>query len=406
MRMASDRLHVPRSRIRAAAVLCLLSLSACLEGGDNPFAGRGGNVGEVAFGASSLAWFTPDPVGGWTMVPLLNGSHVYFERDLQVGGGQVIAPAEIIALDRATGEEAWHSPMTTAENAAMAGGRLGAVWGSLSIFDPANGARLHTYRFGETSLNGNVASDGARFYTATHDGHAVAVDPATGAAAWTTDLAGGESTAGFGVAVSGEAVAVTLKHFAAAQPDRDSGFVAVLDRATGAVRWRTRIEGVADPGIVEEPVIVGGLVIVVTQGHDVRAFDLQTGAPRWSFDASYATGDQEYGSNGLAACDGRVIVPTGNLGLAAVDAATGTLRWRVSNVDGGSLLGVQCSHGTVLALGAGLAVYDAATGARRAEYPRRQPPSDGREFTITGAVSDGEFLYVATTYGYAKVEAP
>jgi outer membrane protein assembly factor BamB len=405
MRFVSDRRPRSRTCIRAGAALCLLALSACFDG-SNPFAPRGGNVGEVAFGASSLAWFTPDSAGGWTMVPLLNGSHVYFERDMQVANGQATAPPEMLALDRATGQEQWHTPMTTAENAVMAGGRLGAVWGSLSIFDPANGARLHTYRFGETSLNANVASDGARFYTATHDGHAVSVNPATGAAVWTTSLAGGEDTPGFGVAVSGEAVAVTLKHFGVSQVDRDTGIVAVLNRATGAVRWRTRIEGAADPGIVEPPVIVGGLVIVVTQGHDVRAFDLQTGALRWSFDASYASGDAEYGSNGIAACDGRVVVPTGNRGIAAVDAATGTLQWRVSNTDGGSLIGVQCSHGSVLALGGGLRVFDAATGARRAVYPRREPPTTGREFMITGVANDGEFLYVATTYGYAKVRAP
>ena len=63
-------------------------------------------------------------------------------------------------------------------------------------------------------------------------------------------------------------------------------------------------------------------------------------------------------------------------------------------------------HDGVLALGGGLRVFDAATGARRAVYPRREPPFNGREFMITAVANDGEFLYIATTYGFAKVRAP
>jgi glucose dehydrogenase len=66
----------------------------------------------------------------------------------------------------------------------------------------------------------------------------------------------------------------------------------------------------ANPGIVEPPVIVGEVVIVVTQVHDVRAFDPRTGAPRWRADVSFAA--REWASEGLA-CEGLVIVPTGDL---------------------------------------------------------------------------------------------
>ncbi|HEX6910765.1 MAG TPA: PQQ-binding-like beta-propeller repeat protein [Longimicrobium sp.] len=402
MRSTAPRLSVSR----AAAALWLLALSACFEGGDNPFTPGGGNAGTAAFGAEALEWWTPDSIGGWTMVPLLNGPNVYFERDMQVAGGVVTRSAELVALDRADGGEVWSSPIITASNAVVAGGRIGPVWGSLPIFDPATGTRLHTYRFGETSLSGTVASDGARFYATTHDGYAVAVNPATGTAAWETNLAGGANTAGFGVAVAGEAVAVTLKHLAASTADRDSGIVAVLERGTGAVRWRTRVQS-NDPAIVEPPVVVAGMVIVVTQGHDVRAYNLQTGALVWSFDASAAPGTGEVASHGLAACEDLVVVPTGGMGLVALTATTGAPRWQLGDIGGGSLLGVQCENGRVLALGGGLRVFNAYTGARLAVYPRREPPPlNGRSFTITGAVSDGEFLYVATSHGYAKVQAP
>lgn len=395
------RFHPFRS---AAAGLVLFALSGCLW--DTPLTPReDARVGEVAFGRSALVWFTDDSAGGGSMKPVLNGAHVYFEREVSRRGGTYDSPSQLIALGRGTGAEAWASPMTAAHNAAVAGGRVGAVWGSLVIVDPATGARRHQYIVPQTTLNTNVATDGARFYAATHDGRAVAVDPATGATVWETELAGGRTLSGFGVSVAGEAVAVSLKYFAWRAPDVDSGFVAVLDRGTGALRWRARIQGAADPGVVEAPQIVGDVVIAVTQGHDVRAYDLQTGALRWQLDASFASADTEYGSRGLASCDGMVIVPTGNLGVVALDAATGAVRWRLGDLGEGSLYSLQCSHGTVLTLGAGLRVFDARTGQRLAAYPRDEPVTE-REFWINSVVRDADHLYVGTTYGFAKVRAP
>jgi len=389
----------------AVALASLLALSGCL--GDLFLPGEARTprgVVEAAFGKDRVQWFTEDESGGWTMRPALDGSRVYFERDVQVADGAASVPPSLVALDRATGEVLWHSPMTTAENAVLAGGRVGTVWGALSIFDPANGARTGTYLFGQTPLNGNLASDGARFYVTSHAGHVIAVDPATGQPVWHTNLAGGVDTPGFGSAVAGDGVAVVLKHFGTSTHP-DTGIVAVVERATGAPRWRTTVQGAADPGLVDPPVVVGDLVIVATQGHDVRAFDLRTGALRWQADVTFAT--QEYGSNGLAECEGLVVVPTGDLGLAALDAATGALRWKRGDLQEGSLFGVQCSHGTVMTRGSvGLQLFEASTGVRLARYPVRDPGSAGREFWITSVVRDEQFLYVGTTYGFVKVTAP
>lgn len=393
--------HPPRFRA-ATAVLGLLALAGCWDSPFDPDENQ--PVGEAAFGRA-LAWFADDSAGGGSMRPLLNGAHVYFERDLAGMGGTPASPSQLIALDRQSGAEAWASPMTAAHNVAVAGGRVGAVWGSLVIVDPATGARRHQYIVPQTTLNTNVASDGARFYAATHDGRAVAIDPATGATVWATDLSSSGATSGFGVSVAGEVVAVSLKHFGMSAADRDSGFVAVVERATGALRWRRRIEGAADPGVVDAPLIMGDVVVAVTQGHDVRAYDLATGALRWQMDASFASPDTEYGSRGLAGCEEMAIIPTGNLGLMAVDAGTGRLHWRLGNLGEGSLFSVQCSHGTVLTLGAGLRVLDARTGSPRATYPLDEPAGN-REFWINSVARDAEYLYVGTTYGYAKVRAP
>ncbi len=381
----------------------LLALAAC-DTPLGPLAGGGGTAADQAFGAAHVRWFIPDPVGGWTMHPALAGPYVYFERDLHLSStGAVLDRAQLVALDRETSAEVWAQPIVTGENAVVAGDVIGAMWGSLPMFHRLTGAPLPVFRYGQQSLSGNAATNGTHFYLLTHDGHALALDPGAGTPRWDTDLAGANSATGFGVAVADGVLAVTLKHFGSAAAPGNSGIVAVLDARTGAVRWRAAVGDGHDPGITDPPVIIGDRV-VTRGGSDVRAWDLRTGAPRWRFDAR-GSGVQ-YSGSGLASCEGLVISPTGDLRIAALDAVTGSVRWKAAAQDLGSLMSLECSHGTVLARGSGLAVYDARDGARRARYPIRDPYDGRREFMIAAATRDAGFLYISTTYGYVKVDAP
>jgi outer membrane protein assembly factor BamB len=339
------------------------------------------------------------------MRPHLAGSHVYFERDLELGrNDQVVNRAQLVALDRETGALQWAQTMGTANNAAVAGNVVGAVWGSLAMFDRATGAPLPLFRYGATSLSGNVVTDGARFYVTTHNGHVLAVNPATSAAEWDADLAGPGMTVGFGAALHGELLAVTLKHFGSRMAPGDSGIVAVLDRTAGTVRWRASVGDGHDPGITGPPVVAGELLVTRSGGHDVRAWELTSGTPRWRFDARGS--GAAYSGSGLAVCEGLVIAPTGDLGIVALDAATGRVRWKAAAADLGSLSSLECSYGTVLALGSRFAVYDARSGTRRARFPIRDPHLSEREFMIAAVARDAEFLYVSTTDGWAKITAP
>jgi len=388
----------------AIAFALLLPLAACARV-LLPSANDGARAADLAFGAARVRWYTPDRVGGWTMRPEPAGSHVYFERDLELSGsGQVVSRAQLVALDRETGALSWAQTMGTAENAAVAGNVVAAVWGSLPMFDRANGAPFAVFRYGAMSLSGNVVTDGTRFYVTSHDGHALAVNPATGAADWDTGLAGPGSAAGFGSVLHGDLLAVTLKRFGTATAPGDSGIIAVLDRATGAMRWRVAVGDGREPGITDPPVVAGDL-LVTRGGHAVRAWDLRSGAPRWRFDAT-RSGGVTYGGSGLAVCEGLVIAPTGDLGIVALDAATGAVRWKAAASDLGSLSSLECSYGTVLALGSQFAVYDARSGTRRARFPIREPVVGERQFMIAAVARDAEFLYVSTTYGWAKITAP
>jgi outer membrane protein assembly factor BamB len=381
---------------------CAFALGGCLrdvffppDRGDPPR-----EVIENAFGRDRVQWFA-EGLGTGPMRPLVDGSRVYFGGSTP--GGDPALPA-VEALDRATGALLWRGVANLGSHAVLAAGRVAIASGSLVLLDTATGQYSGAYAALDRSLAGQVASDGARLYGTTHDGYVLALDGATGQVRWQTPLAGGANTTGFGAAAAEGAVAVVLKHFSPTA-QADSGIVAVLEPATGAVRWRTAVQA-TDAGIVDPPVIAGGLVIVATQGHDVRAYDVRTGAPRWQADVTFAT--QELSSSGLAACGGMVVAATGALGMVALDAATGAERWRRGDLDEGSMYGIQCSHGTVLVTGwARLQVFDAATGARRAVYPSRDPGfSGGREFRISGVARDEQFLYVATSLGAVKVTAP
>lgn len=361
-------------------------------------------LGERIFGAGKVHWFIPDSVGAWTMHPLLDGSQVYFNRSRPISAtGAVLGPAELRAMDRATGALVWKGTIVSAMNAAVAGNMVGAVWGSLPIFDRATGVRTHLFSFAPTSLSSNVVSDGIRFYVGSHDGHVLAVNPTSGAVVWNQRLAGGLSTVVHGLGVSDDALAVTLKHFRTAGEKSDSTIVAVLDRQTGALRWRRAFAAPPGSDGVQIPIIANGQVIFATHRHEVYAFDLATGVPRWHRNVAFST--VPYGSNGLDVCDGMVIMATGDLGLIAMAETSGATRWRLPDLRDGSLARLECSYGTVLVGGSSLHVFDARTGALRARYPVREP--DGpREFYIASVTRDAESLYVGTTYGYARVAAP
>ncbi len=389
------------------AVCSLVPLSACdAPTGPAELPRRVDLIAEGVFGRESLRWFIPDSAGAGTMDPLLDGPRIYFDREEWVSpSGKLLGLRDLRALDRSSGALLWKRPIISAINAALAGDRVGVVWGSLATAKRVSGAEPRDYSYGPTSLSGNVVSDGTRFYVGTHDGHVLAMDP-TGTIAWDRGLAGGPSTPVFGLALSGDVLAVTLKHFRRSAAEGDSAIVALLDRATGALRWRVGLAGASgDAAVVQRPVITTGLVVAVTEQHDVHALDQESGAVRWQKSVQY--GSSLDPSRGLSACGGLVVVATGDMGLTALDATSGTERWRVRDLGAGPLRRLECSHGTVLAHGYGPAmhVFDARTGTVRARYPRRMPDA-ARGFFITSATRDETALYVGTSYGFAKVAAP
>ncbi|MGY6410186.1 MAG: outer membrane protein assembly factor BamB family protein [Alkalilacustris sp.] len=172
--------------------------------------------------------------------------------------------------------------MASGGGLALGAGRLfvTSAYGLLVALEPASGAVLWSRRF-EAPLTAPPAVADGRVFVVGSDGTGWAIDAATGQALW--QLPGVPSAAGM---VGGAAPAVAggrvLMPFA-------SGDVVGASAATGAQDWRTRVAGqrlgrtaalVTD--IAGDPVVVDGTVFVGNRSGRVAALDAASGAIRWS----------------------------------------------------------------------------------------------------------------------------
>ena len=127
-------------------------------------------------------------------------------------------------------------------------------------------------------------------------------------------------------------------------------------------RLWTASAGKGDPrlGIGQRPAIADGRVYAAAVEGGVRAFDLATGAPVWTFPSDLRL------SGGPGAGDGLVVVGSLEGDVVALDAATGAQKWtaKVSNevlaapAIGGGLVFVHSNDGRLTA-------FDAGSGERR-----------------------------------------
>ena len=227
------------------------------------------------------------------------------------------------------------------------------------------------------------------------DGGVRAVDGATGELLWYSQLLGigeGEEDASNVAATSG---AVYFSMYANAVYGGDDALVS-LDARTGGLRWKVAA------GITGSPAVAGGRVFVGTMTGQLQARSAATGALLWAraggslSGAPAVTGGVVYSlgtENGAsrlfarradtgalvwkqplpgqltgawpALAGGRVLAAT-SAGISALDAATGTLRWRV-NVAGASSPAV--ANGLVYAgLTSGIGAWRLSDGVRRWRY--------------------------------------
>lgn len=137
----------------------------------------------------------------------------------------------------------------------------------------------------------------------------------------------------------------------------DDGFVA-LDRATGATRWATDL---GDRGAT--PARAGNNLITTTWSQRMAAVDARSGALAWALDLPGELYDQPAVSNGVAFAtwdDGA------RAALVAVDATSGVVQWSASLAGGGVSPPTVVNDTVVVIAGDALAYgIDARTGTPR-----------------------------------------
>ena len=296
------------ARLLALALLSVAVMPGCRGGGDE---GAAPPSGASDGGAMAAEWRWEAPPRASVGMPASDGPDVAFtygHRYLALYGADgtprwaleriglrdvaprlttdlVLAATDdgVVAVDRAGGQERWHTGLGERANTpVMAGGRaVVSTWeGSLVALEVAGG---------------RVA------WRATLPGPAVG--PATGA----VDGPGGD------------VVVVTWE-----SEHGDAAGAVAVDAATGRRRWAVALE----PGGVSAPVVTAGGTVVVVAG-DVAAHGLRlsTGERRWRVETGGA-GSPE--APPLVAADGGVLVASRLGEMALVDEGDGRVRWQAS----------------------------------------------------------------------------
>lgn len=155
------------------------------------------------------------------------------------------------------------------------------------------------------------ATDGARIYTASHDGKVTAFDPETGKQVWRTDL-DMQLSAGPGVG-EGHVVVVARK-----------GFAIALDATDGAEKWRSVVAAES----LSCPLIEDDVVIVQTIDNRLQALSLFDGRSRWSVQQDRPPLTMR-GSSSPVAVGSTIIAGFDSGRLVAADIESGTIVWNV-----------------------------------------------------------------------------
>lgn len=267
-------------------------------------------------------------------------------------GSPAIAGERIIALGqdgsinaiRLDGSSDWRTAADLAPKSTplvlgdllVAGGRGGGI----QAFDAASGAARWQVQTGD-ELPRAAAGDETQAYIGSHDGRLYAIEAATGETAW--------------------AVETTADHFAtpavrdgrvlAAAGNSDQSTLLAIDAASGAERWRFVPP---DGRGLHSPSVEDGAVYISTD-RNLYALAPDGGTILWTREG------EPWNTAGIAIADATLYAIAAGGTLYALDAATGSERWRLylgGDVQTGTTLAdgrliVGTEGGSVMAIGAG-----------------------------------------------------
>ena len=337
------------------------------------YKGGSGRTGEASGGIAG------EPAVLWT-VPTggpVNSSPVIKDGVAYIIGGE----GQLLALDVTTGAQRWASEATDLVGSpAIAGERIvvlgrdgsitgmlldgsadwrtaadlapdstplvfgdllvaGGQGGAIQSFDAVSGVARWNVQT-DDSLPRAAAGDETRAYIGSHDGRLYAIEAATGATAWTVDRAADHFAT--------PAVRDGRVLAAAAAPDGSE--LLAVDAVSGTVAWRF---APPDGRGMHSPSVDATAVYISTDRH-VYALSPDDGTVLWAHEG------ERWNTAGIAIADGVIYAFYDGGTLYALDAKTGSERWRLfvgGDVKTGTTLAdgrliVGTDRGDVIAIGA------------------------------------------------------
>jgi outer membrane protein assembly factor BamB len=321
---------------------------------------------------------------------------------------------EAIALEKATGQVRWRtstgetgSIFVMSANLVVAGDVvvLGDSW--IHAFDQLTGVKrwVHAPPDGHQIGAGALATDGELVYAGGSSNRIYAIEAATGAARWTTQLPSlgpGEMKSFVGQVRDG-VLYVGSKHLHI--PVR--GALLALEAATGRILWSHAFEP-GFPGAIYgyngQMAFHGENVIVGVDDGRIHAIDQATGTWRWTAPWVHPLPPAQGGSYGdyrPVAVARDMVVAGSTSGIAVgLDATTGAERWRLSGIyasgDGvstdGELVFLRTSGGRIYVVDPvrGLIVWQVGIGSTGAL----------QEPFLSAALPDGNRVYATGEHGF------
>jgi len=243
--------------------------------------------------------------------PVYTGDTVLVGTETPLDGPiRLDEPARTVyALDADTGEQRWNHSVSADTGLAAANGTVYVGESVGGPFSPTS-SRLHAlnvttgeaeWNYSTTGTVSTVAVQNGTVYGTNDEGHAFALDAATGAEVWNRSV----STTTRGIFAPRPTVSDGTLYLAT-----DGQNVTAIDAATGAFEWNHSTGGRVAPFTA----VVNGTVYVPVlpplgafeEGGVVLGLDADTGTPKWSTQVGRLTG-------GVAVAGDRFYVPSGDV---------------------------------------------------------------------------------------------
>jgi outer membrane protein assembly factor BamB len=330
--------------------------------------------------------------GLWTGIPV-------------IAQGMVIVGIRngMAAFDTANGRQVWRASLWSNGNRAYGfiaehdGRACMEDWPAIGCVDVATGKVLWSKALAASTATTEAALDGSAWYVGTDSHMVYALDPASGAEKWATDVSPGAlySSRVFGLTVSGDTVYATTVRDPTPTSLPKVGDLVALDRATGRILFTYSTSG-SNGGFQGAATISGPLALMNdTYTPGLVAVDRFTQREVWRtpvLESGYINSETR-----PVLVGDTLFAASSDTQVYSVNAKTGAIQWKALGVRHGSLGSIAVCKSLVLAVefgGGSIIALD------RASHGSQIVPGIPRDIRSRVGVA-GEVAYAESSNGVA-----